>query len=69
VANQALNPRVEGSYIYQSIRTPQNTQDYIATGGGIATTATPVLGSPNTFVQRNHVSKLSLVDKLATGPL
>ncbi len=67
VANQALNPRVEGSYVYQSIRTPQNTQDYISTGGGLATTATPVLGTPNTFVQRNHVSKLSLVEKLVTG--
>jgi outer membrane protein TolC len=67
VANQALNPKLEGSYIYQSIRTPQNTQDYIATGGGIAAPATPILTSPNTFMQRNHVSKLTLVDKLATG--
>jgi outer membrane protein len=67
VANQALNPRVEGSYVYQSIRTPQNTQDYIATGGGLATTATPILGTPNTFLQRNHVSKLAFVEKLVTG--
>ena len=67
VANQALNPRLEGSYVYQSIRTPQNTQDYIATGGGIAAPATPILGTPNVFMQRNHVSKLTLVDKLSTG--
>ncbi|MFN0079539.1 MAG: TolC family protein [Prosthecobacter sp.] len=67
VASQALNPKLEGSYIYQSIRTPQNTQDYIATGGGINPGATPILTSPNTFMQRNHVSKLTLVDKLATG--
>ena len=67
VASQVLNPRVEGSYVYQSIRTPQNTQDYIATGGGLAAPATPILTSPNLFMQRNHVSKLTLVDKLATG--
>lgn len=67
VANQALNPRFEGSYAYQSIRTPQNTQDYIATGGGIATTATPQLTAPHVFMQRNHVSKLTLIDKLTTG--
>ena len=67
VANQALNPRLEGSYAYQSIRTPQNTQDYIATGGGLATTATPQLTSPHIFMQRNHVTKLTLVDKLTSG--
>jgi outer membrane protein TolC len=67
VANQALNPRLEGSYVYQSIRTPQNTQDYIATGGGLATTATPQLTSPHIFMQRNHVSKLTYVDKLISG--
>ncbi len=67
VANQTLNPRLEGSYVYQSIRTPQNTQDFIATGGGINPGATPILTTPNVFMQRNHVSKLTLVDKLATG--
>ena len=67
VANQAFSPRLEGSYAYQSIRTPQNTQDYIATGGGLATTATPQLTSPHIFMQRNHVSKLTLVEKLTTG--
>ena len=66
VASQALNPRVEGSYLYQSIRTPQNTQDFVATGGGVAP-GVPILGDPNTFMQRNHVSKLTLVDKLSLG--
>lgn len=67
VASQALDPRLEASYIYQSIRTPQNTQDFVATGGGTGVGATPVLTTPNVFMQRNHVSKLTLVDKLSTG--
>ena len=67
VANQALNPRLEGSYVYQDIRTPQNAQDYIATGGGLATGATPGLTRPRIFVQNNHVSKLTLIDKLTNG--
>ena len=67
VANQALNPRLEGSYVYQNIRTPQNAQDYIATGGGLATGSTPGLTKPRIFMQSNHVSKLTLVDKLTNG--
>lgn len=66
VASQALNPRFEGSYVFQSIRTPQNTQDYIATGGGIVP-GNPQLTTPNTFMQRNHISKMTLVDKWSTG--
>ena len=67
VANQALNPRLEGSYVYQSIRTPQNTQDYIATGGGLATAGTPDLQTPHIFMQRNHVGKFTFVDKFTNG--
>jgi outer membrane protein len=67
VANQVFNPRLEGSYVYQNIRTPQNAQDYIATGGGLATGTTPGLTKPRIFMQNNHVSKLTLVDKLTNG--
>lgn len=66
IASQNLDPRFESSYIYQSIRTPQNTQDFIATGGGVAPGA-PIQTTPNTFMQRNHISKVAFVDKLSTG--
>lgn len=67
VAKQALDPRLEGSYTYQSIRTPQNTQDFVATGGGVGAGAAPALTTPNVFMQKNHVSRLMLVDRWSTG--
>jgi outer membrane protein TolC len=81
-ARAAFDPRLEGSYAYQFINTPQNAQDYVATGGGAATsglgsgagvtgsgaTISPLLlETPTIFEQRNHVGKLSLVSKLPTG--
>lgn len=71
-AKQAFDPRVEGSYVYQSIDSPQNTQDYVATGGGTASPtnpAQPFLATPSIFEQRNHVGKLQVADKLKTGTL
>lgn len=66
VASQPLDPRLEGSYNYESIRTPQNAQNFVATGGGVGVGA-PRLTTPNIFMQRNHIGKLTLVDKTANG--
>ncbi len=69
-AKLPFTPHADGSYVYQSIKTPQNTQDYVATGGGTASPtnpAQPFLGSPSIFEQMNHVAKLSIADKLMTG--
>ena len=67
VASQALDPRLDGSVIYQSIRTPQNAQSYIATGGGLGTLATPALVQPNIFMQRDLIAKMTLIDKNSYG--
>ena len=70
VAKQDFDVKLEGSYVFQSIDTPQNAQDYVATGGGTSAPnnpAQPILGTPNIFEQRNHVGKLALSNKLSTG--
>ncbi len=41
VAKQPFDPKLEGSYVYQWINTPQNTQDFVSTGGGIGTPNNP----------------------------
>ena len=70
VAMLAFDPRLEGSYAYQSIDSPQNAQDYVATGGSTASPtnpAQPSLTEPKIFQQRNKVSKLGLTNKFQTG--
>ena len=70
MARQAFDPVLEGSYVYQSIDTPQNTQDFIATGGGVGSPsnpADPILTSPRIFEQRNNVGKLAISSRLPTG--
>ena len=69
-AKLPFTTHVDGSYVYQNIRTPQNTQDYVATGGGTASPtnpAQPFLASPSVFEQMNHVAKLSVANKLLSG--
>lgn len=66
VASLPLDPRLEASYIYESIRTPQNAQNFVATGGGIGAGA-PALTDPTVFAQQNHTSKLTLVERTASG--
>ncbi|MDI1314242.1 TolC family protein [Prosthecobacter sp.] len=67
VASQPLDPRFEGSYNYESIRTPQNAQSYVATGGGTGFGAAPTPTQPNIFMQRNHIGKMTLVDRTSAG--
>ncbi len=76
MAKAAFDPRFEASYAYQYIDTPQNAQEFVATGGGAATIptantqtglATPILAQPTIFEQRNHVSNLSLIQRLTNG--
>lgn len=62
-ALQAFDLHVDGGYIYQSIDSPQNAQDYVATGGGLANLS----GTPRIFEQRNHTAKVALAKKLETG--
>ena len=52
----------EGSY--EDIRDPQNTQDFIATGG---TPSQILTGQPRIFVENNGHYKLALDGKLPTG--
>lgn len=76
IARSAFDPKLEGAYAYQYIDTPQNAQDFVATGGGAATPeviasqtglSTPILGEPTIFEQRNHVAKVALVQKIPWG--
>tara|TARA_R110000850_G_scaffold49428_1_gene121889 strand:- start:290 stop:2032 length:1743 start_codon:yes stop_codon:yes gene_type:complete len=76
MAKAAFDPRFEASYAYQDIDTPQNAQEFVATGGGAANTpfadtqtglATPILTTPTIFEQRNHVSELALIQRLTNG--
>jgi len=63
-ANGAYDPvlNVEGSY--EDIRDPQNTQDFVATGG----TPQEILdGMPRVFVENNQHYKVALDGKLSTG--
>lgn len=80
MAKQAFDVKLETSYTYQSIDTPQNAQEYVATGGGTASSteagfgadglpapASAILLSPNIFEERNQVGKASLVKRFGTG--
>ncbi len=63
-ARGAFDPvfHMEGSY--EDIRDPQNTQDFVATGG----TPLDILdGDPRIFVENNQHYKISLDGKLPTG--
>ncbi|MCX8496462.1 MAG: TolC family protein [Akkermansiaceae bacterium] len=69
-AKLAFDLQLNGSYNYQSIDSPQNAQDYVATGGGAASLtnlAQPILTQPQIFEQRNHTAKVALTQKLVTG--
>lgn len=69
-AKLAFDLHLAGGYLYQSIDSPQNAQDYVATGGGTASVinpAQPILTTPNIFQQRNHIAKLGLNQKLESG--
>jgi len=68
----AFDLHLEAEYLYQSIKSPQNAQDYVATGGGTASPfnpAQPILTEPNIFKQRNHIAKLGLSQRLKTGTI
>lgn len=80
MAKQAFDVKLESSYTYQSIDTPQNAQEFVATGGGTASSTAagagadgttspvgPVLLAPNIFEERNHVGKVSLIKRFGTG--
>lgn len=76
IARAVFDPKLEGAYAYQYIDTPQNAQDFVATGGGAATSediasqtglSSPILREPTIFEQRNHVGKLALVQKAPWG--
>lgn len=76
MAKAVFDIRLEASYAYQYIDTPQNAQEFVATGGGASTLptantqtglATPILGAPTIFEQRNHVSNLALIQRLTNG--
>jgi outer membrane protein TolC len=66
-ARQAFDLRLDGGYFYQSIDTPQNAQDYAATGGGGL--FQPPLTAPRIFEQRNHTARLGLSKKLEFGTI
>lgn len=66
----AYDLSLDGGYLYQSIDSPQNAQDYVATGGGTSSPlnpAQPQLTEPNVYQQRNHIARLGLTQKLETG--
>ncbi len=66
----AYDLSLDGGYLYQSIDTPQNAQDYVSTGGGTTSPLNPalqVLTEPSIYQQRNHIARLGLSQKLVTG--
>lgn len=64
-ARLAFDVQFEGGYLYQSVDTPQNAQDYAATlGGGLFQ---PALTSASIFEERNHSASLGLSKKFETG--
>lgn len=70
VAKVPFDPTLEMSYNYQWVNTPQNTQDFISTGGGVGSAtnpADPILTTPRIFEQRNHVAKAAITNRLPTG--
>ncbi len=76
MARAAFDISLEGSYAYQYIDTPQNAQEFVATGGGAAIfdendmevgLSSSLLSSPSIFEQRNNVAKLALQQRLFTG--
>ena len=66
-ARQAFDLQLDGGYLYRSVDTPQNAQDYAATGGGGF--FQPPLTSPRIFEQRNHTARLGLAKKFETGTI
>lgn len=96
VAIQRLNPKIQGeqvkmaeavfdwnfesSYTYQSIDTPQNAEDYVATGGGVANYSDTVFGAdgqvapatadllePNIYHEQNTIEEVSFTKKFSPG--
>ena len=66
----AYDPTLDGGYLYQSINSPQNAQDYVSTGGGTTSPLNPALqplAEPNIYQQRNHIARLGLSQKFETG--
>ena len=65
----AYDLSLEGGYLYQSIDSPQNAQDFVATGGNAAilNPGQSVLTDPSIYEQRNHIARLALSQKLETG--
>lgn len=66
-ARQAFDLQLDGGYLYQSVDTPQNAQDYAATiGGGLFQ---PPRTSPTIFLERNHTARVGLAKKFETGTI
>jgi outer membrane protein TolC len=64
----AYDLTLEGGYLYQSIDSPQNTEDYVATGGSTLSPLNPALPTePSVYEQRNHIARIGLTQKLQTG--
>jgi outer membrane protein TolC len=66
-ARQAFDLQLDGGYLYRSVDTPQNAQEYAATGGGGL--FQPPLRSPRIFEERNHSASLGLSKKFETGTI
>ncbi len=80
MAQAVFDVRFESSYSFQSIDTPQNAQDFVATGGGVAnfsdtefgadgTTApaTAILLEPNIYEEQNHIGRAAFIKRFSTG--
>jgi len=63
-AHGPFDPVFNAEASYEDIRDPQNTQDFIATGG---TPAEILSGKPHIFVENNGHYKLALSGKIETG--
>ena len=58
------------TYKREEIHTPQNSADYVASGGGTGIPTNPLqptLASPNIFEQRNHSMSLGISKKMKDG--
>lgn len=66
-ARQAFDLQLDGGYLYKSVDTPQNAQDYAATLGG--NPFLPPRNSITFFQERNHTARVGLGKKFETGTI
>ena len=64
LAESEFNTVLRASYRYEAIDTPQNTRQFIATGGGL-----DLRTEPRIFSERNHEGEIKVTTKFRSGSI